>query len=81
MARADPSPHSLARRQTARRAPAAPKYGSERVVFAPAALIDLLSVHVAEHRPGDDSGRWLFGDGAPAGPGGHNRADVAQSLR
>lgn len=37
-----------------------PKYGSERVVFVPQELVDMLSLYVAEHRPGDDPSRWLF---------------------
>jgi integrase len=48
----------------------APKYGSERIIYAPAALTDLLSVHVAEYRPGDDPDRWLFGDGDRPVPAG-----------
>jgi integrase len=48
----------------------APKYGSERVIYAPAGLTELLSVHVAGHRPGDDPDRWLFGDGKRAVPPG-----------
>lgn len=48
----------------------APKYGSERVVFVPPALAQLLSGHVAQHRPGGDPDRWLFGDGTrPVPPG------------
>jgi integrase len=47
-----------------------PKYGSERVVYVPAGLTDMLSVHIAEYRPGDYGGRWLFGDGErPVPPG------------
>ena len=47
-----------------------PKYGSERTVYAPAGLISMLAEHVAEHRPGDDPDRWLFGDGTrPVPPG------------
>jgi integrase len=38
----------------------APKYGSERSVFLPDELLELLSRHVAEHRPGDDPSRWMF---------------------
>jgi integrase len=41
-----------------------PKYGSERTVYAPAGLIDMLAEHVRLFRPGDDPDRWLFlGDG------------------
>jgi integrase len=47
----------------------APKYGSERTVYAPAGLIGMLAEHVAEHCPADDVGRWLFGDGRPVPPG------------
>ncbi len=38
----------------------APKYGSERSVFLPDELLELLSRHVAAHRPGDDPSRWMF---------------------
>ena len=38
----------------------APKYGSERSVYLPDELLELLSRHVATHRPGDDSSRWMF---------------------
>jgi len=38
----------------------APKYGSERSVFLPDELLELLSRHVATHRPGDDPSRWMF---------------------
>ena len=38
----------------------APKYESERVVYVPEALTDLLAAHIAEHCPGDDPARWLF---------------------
>lgn len=38
----------------------APKYGSEREVFVADELGELLSVHVRDHRPGDNPERWLF---------------------
>ncbi len=38
----------------------APKYGSERTVFLADGLLELLSRHIATHRPGDDPHRWLF---------------------
>jgi integrase len=38
----------------------APKYGSERTIYAPDALITMLSEHVRLYRPGDDPDRWLF---------------------
>jgi len=38
----------------------APKYGSERSVFLPDELLELLSRHVAVHRPGSDPSRWMF---------------------
>ncbi len=38
----------------------APKYGSERIVYLPDALVSQLAEHIASHRPGDDSTRWLF---------------------
>lgn len=38
----------------------APKYGSERTVYLASDLVEILARHVAEHRPGDDPGRWLF---------------------
>jgi integrase len=47
----------------------APKYGSERTVYAPASLVDILAGHVAAHSPGEDPDRWLFGDGRPVPSG------------
>jgi integrase len=48
----------------------APKYGGERVIYVPAGLAEMLSAHVAEHRPGVDPDRWMFGDGSrPVPPG------------
>ena len=38
----------------------APKYGSERTVYVPDALLALLSEHIRQHCPGDDPDRWLF---------------------
>jgi integrase len=38
----------------------APKYGSERQVYIPRELVEMLAEHVAAHRPGDDPTRWLF---------------------
>lgn len=41
-----------------------PKYGSERTVYVPADLVQILSEHVRLHVPGDDPDRWMFpGDG------------------
>ena len=37
-----------------------PKYGSERSVFLPDELLQLLTRHVAAHRPGTDLTRWMF---------------------
>jgi integrase len=37
-----------------------PKYGSERTVYAPDELIEMISEHVRVFRPGDDAIRWLF---------------------
>lgn len=37
-----------------------PKYGSERVVYAPAALVEILAEHVRLHTEGDDPDRWLW---------------------
>ncbi len=37
-----------------------PKYGSNRTVYAPDGLIELLSEHVRVQVPGDDPDRWLF---------------------
>jgi integrase len=37
-----------------------PKYGSERSVYLPDELLELLSRHIAEHRPGSDPSRWMF---------------------
>lgn len=45
-----------------------PKYGSERAVYVPGPLVELLAAHVAEHVPGDDPGRWLFPGGRPGRP-------------
>jgi integrase len=44
-----------------------PKYGSERVIFMPPGLVEILAGHVAEYCPGDDPGRWMFTgrDGLP----------------
>lgn len=38
----------------------APKYGSERLVYLPDGLLEVLAEHIAQHRPGDDPTRWLF---------------------
>lgn len=45
----------------------APKYGSERTVYLPDALVQLLAQHVEHHAPGDDPARWLF-EGRPGDP-------------
>jgi integrase len=45
-----------------------PKYGSERTVYLADGLVTILSAHVAEHCPGDDPGRWLFGFGGDVPP-------------
>jgi len=37
-----------------------PKYGAERTVYIPEALVSLLASHIAQHCPGEDPGRWLF---------------------
>lgn len=37
-----------------------PKYGSNRTIYAPDGLIELLSEHVRVQVPGDDPNRWLF---------------------
>lgn len=37
-----------------------PKYGSERTVYAPEGLVNILSEHVRLHIPGDDLDRWVF---------------------
>jgi len=48
----------------------APKYGGERTIYVPAGLAEMLSAHVAEHCPGEDPDRWMFGDGdRPVPPG------------
>jgi integrase len=41
----------------------APKYSSERTVYAPDALLTVLAEHVRRFRPGDDQDRWLFPNG------------------
>lgn len=38
----------------------APKYNSERVVYASEGLIDILARHIEKHAPGTDTTRWLF---------------------
>jgi integrase len=38
----------------------APKYCSERVVYIPEGLVQLLAQHVEQHRPGIDPERWMF---------------------
>jgi integrase len=38
-----------------------PKYGSERVVYLPDALLGMLAEHIRCHAPGEDADRWLFG--------------------
>ena len=47
----------------------APKYGSERTVYAAPGLVDILAGHVGAHCPGEDPGRWLFGSSRPVPPG------------
>jgi len=42
-------------------AAAALQNGSERIVYLADGLLELLSEHIAQHRPGDDATRWLFG--------------------
>ena len=37
-----------------------PKYGSERIVYAPDELIEAISEHVRRFRPGEDAECWLF---------------------
>jgi integrase len=37
-----------------------PKYGSERNVYIPEDLVQILSEHVRLHVPGDDPDRWMF---------------------
>jgi integrase len=41
----------------------APKYGSERTVYAPDGLLSLLAEHVHRFRAGDDADRWVFPNG------------------
>ncbi|MDQ3274289.1 MAG: tyrosine-type recombinase/integrase [Actinomycetota bacterium] len=41
-----------------------PKWDSERTVYLPGALVQLLAQHIEQHRPGDDPARWLF-EGEP----------------
>ena len=38
----------------------APKFGSERTVYAPDELLTIVSEHIRLYRPGDDGTRWLF---------------------
>ena len=51
----------------------APKYGSERTVFLPDALLAMIASHVAAYRPGDDPRRWMF-EGEPGRPLHQNTA-------
>lgn len=51
----------------------APKYGSERTVFLADGLLEMLSQHIASHRPGEDPGRWLF-EATPGSPPHQNTA-------
>ncbi|MDZ7883591.1 MAG: site-specific integrase [Mycobacterium sp.] len=37
-----------------------PKFGSERTVYVPADLVDILAEHVRLYIPGDDGERWMF---------------------
>lgn len=37
-----------------------PKYGSERTVYAPDELLEIVAEHIRLHCPGDDPTRWLF---------------------
>lgn len=39
-----------------------PKYGSERTVYLPDELIEMLSEHIAQYTPNGDPQRWLFAD-------------------
>jgi integrase len=42
-----------------------PKYGSERTVYIPEELMQILTEHVRLYVPGDDPDRWMFrGDGS-----------------
>ena len=38
----------------------APKFGSERTVYAPDELLAMLSEHIRLYRTGDDPSRWMF---------------------
>lgn len=40
-----------------------PKYGSERVVYLPEQLVEMLSEHLARWCPVKDATHWLFADG------------------
>lgn len=37
-----------------------PKYGSERTIYIPQQLVQILAEHVRVHIPGDDPDRWMF---------------------
>ncbi|BDB42712.1 hypothetical protein Mkiyose1665_04870 [Mycobacterium kiyosense] len=39
-----------------------PKFGSERTVYVPEELVQILAEHVRLHVPGDDPDRWMFTD-------------------
>jgi hypothetical protein len=49
-------------------------------VYLADGLVELLLVHVAEHCPGDDPARWLFGHRAAAAPE-HSGLLVAAGVR
>ncbi|MGE0216969.1 tyrosine-type recombinase/integrase [Mycolicibacterium sp.] len=51
-----------------------PKFGSERTVYLPKDLVQILSEHVRLHVPGDDPDRWLF-PGRNGDPLHQNSAD------
>ena len=43
------------------------------IVYLPEALVSQLAEHIASHRPGDDSTRWLF-EATPGQPPHQNTA-------
>jgi integrase len=55
----------------------APKYGSERTVYLPEQLVQLLARHVERHCPGDDATRWMFHGGDPTLPPHQNTVGCA----
>jgi len=59
----------------------APKYGSERTVYAAPGLTEILAAHVAGHCPGKDPGRWLLATVGRCRPGRSARCGAGRPAR